>query len=421
MKFRTALALGAASLLLTGCTITIGQPQTQRSAAPAPTVTPSRAATSPSDGASATAGDGTISASPSANQQPSEANWSELVAQDGAAVVRLQVSSCDSDASMGSGFVLGDHLVMTAAHMVQNADTISVKSDQGITSARTIAYDLSTDSALLYTQGSLGGHHLKLSHSRPQYGADLAVLGYPLGVTDLRITTGIVSGVDTSVDYGTFAVDHVFVTDAATNGGNSGGPVIDRTGAVIGLVSGGQAWSSNGTDLRPVQNTNYVVPARALSARFADWRRESAPAAASCGDYQAPVGGDFSLDVSIESGHPNADDAGQVLYLHGTAINTGDYPAAWNLFTARLQRELGDFQGWQAGLATSYWDSLDVRRVSGDPDRLTATVTLRTRQDAEYGGPDRQTCTDWDMRYRMKRTDGVLLIDHVDARTRTAC
>lgn len=429
MRVRALVLLIVTVLALTGCTITIGRPRTdQGSSPPASGGSVARPAGSTGSARPAVTGETPTARTPAPSSPTTEAStatgdtsWTSLFERARPAVVRLQVGSCDASSWMGSGFALDDHLVMTAAHVVAQADTIAVKSDQGITAAHTIAYDLSTDSALVETDASFAGHTLKLSGQPLEPGADLAVLGYPLGVTDLRITTGIVSGLDSRADYGNFHVDHVFVTDAATNGGNSGGPVIDRTGAVIGLVSGGEAWAGSNADIRPVQNTNFVVPARSLRHNYQNWHQRQPATTSPCGNQAPPVGNGFTLDVTVGSSRPVAADLAQTLYLHGTSINTGNYEAAWNLFTPTLQRDLGSFTGWENGLATSYWDSLDIRRVSGQGSRLTAAAVLRTHQDAAYGGPEKQTCSDWDMRYRMRRLQGLWLIDHVDVRQRAAC
>lgn len=60
--------------------------------------------------------------------QPSEKSWEELTPIVSDNVVRLQIAGCDGEpTSMGSGFIVGPHEVMTAAHMVSDAPTITVR------------------------------------------------------------------------------------------------------------------------------------------------------------------------------------------------------------------------------------------------------------------------------------------------------
>ena len=66
------------------------------------------------------------------------------------AVVRLDVASCDAR-WLGTGFVVGDHEIMTAAHVALDAQTISVQTETGVTSAELIGLDLDADAALLWS------------------------------------------------------------------------------------------------------------------------------------------------------------------------------------------------------------------------------------------------------------------------------
>ena len=125
---------------------------------------------------------------------------------------------------MGSGFVIGEDLVMTAAHVVDDAGSVTLQVDGDVSAARVIDFDYDADVALLRVADSLSVPGLELAQDKPRVGAELAVLGYPNWAEDLRVTRGIVSSVDYRVSYEDFSVaEPVIVTDAAINGGNSGG------------------------------------------------------------------------------------------------------------------------------------------------------------------------------------------------------
>lgn len=360
----------------------------------------------------------TSTPTPSSTDEP---GWAGVVAKLRDGVVRLQVAGCAPGQNwMGSGFVVGPHLIMTAGHMVRQGRTVSVKADGVITTAQVIAFDMDTDSALLSTPTAFTGHSLQLSTTPLQLGSDLAILGYPLGVNDLRVSTGVVSGLDEQVTYSDFTVQHAFVTDAATNGGNSGGPVIDRTGTVIGLVSGSREWSQQGDDRVPVQGTNYIIPSSSLAKSLSAWETKAPQRDGTCQGEQPPQQTALSVAVTVQSTHPHARDAALTLALEGESINTGNYEAAWNLFTPKMQHDMASLSAWKKGLSTSFWVSLDVRTVTGTGNSLAATTTLRTQQDAKDGYHG-QTCSVFTIVYTMKRVDGVWLIDHAKGGTPSAC
>lgn len=396
-------------LLSAGCTINL--PGAARGGSDGPTTQASPAAVasaSPSPSA------------PVATPSPSAAtlSWEQVFAQDAGSVVRITTASCDDGTYAASGFAVGPNLVMTAAHVVDGMRVVTVQTPKGdLVRAHVLGYAMNADTALLRTDDDLGATPLPISTAPLAGGADLAVLGYPLGVTDVRIVNGIVSSTDDSVDYPGQHVEHVFTTNASTNGGNSGGPVVDRTGAVIGLVSGGTSWDS---EQRPVTGINYVVPPNVLQAKLEAWRGKT-PRQPRCeGDVTAPTSSD-DLNVTVESTQADAGDIAQSLYLHGESINVGSYATAWSVFTPANQARLGGESGWASGLNTSFWTDLDVTQVSRSGSTAVARATLQTRQDAEYGH-DGQTCSVWSMRYTMKLVDGIWLIDRVrPSGSPTAC
>jgi hypothetical protein len=323
----------------------------------------------------------------------------------------------------GSGFLVAPDLIVTAAHVARGASTISAKTDKGIVRAQVVAYDLQADTAVLRTQAPLEGYTFAIARRSPRLGEDIGVLGYPLGVSSLRIDPGIISGGHTSVTYGGadgFTLDDAIVTNAATNPGNSGGPAINRQGQVVGLVSGGQAWWGNavGSDpgnVVPVQGTNYLVPSRTLASKIADWKDQPIADGNDCGQQvEAPTSESFELAVTIESRSADAADIALALYTHGDSINQGQYPAAWAVFTPRLQAYFGnDEAGWAQNLQTSFWTNLDVASISRHGSRATAHVILTTQQDPEFGY-HHQGCSVYQMTYRMQLRAGGWLIDHAD-------
>lgn len=145
-------------------------------------------------------------------------------------------------AGLGSGVVIDDDgSILTAAHVVHTADLVLVEFEDGEQlPAEVIASDLLNDIALIRIQRPLpvGTHIATLADSdRVPVGRRVFVVGAPHGMTH-SLTVGYVSArrqpngpVRTVVD------TELFQTDAAINTGNSGGPMFDLNGEVVGVVS----------------------------------------------------------------------------------------------------------------------------------------------------------------------------------------
>jgi putative serine protease PepD len=140
----------------------------------------------------------------------------------------------------GTGFVVdGKGHIVTAAHVVDGASSITVKFQDGTTrTAKLLGKDDATDVAVLSVDASgLTLHPLALGSSASlDVGDAVAAIGDPF-TYERSMSTGIVSGLDRTISAPNgFTVAHAIQTDAAVNPGNSGGPVLDAEGKVIGIV-----------------------------------------------------------------------------------------------------------------------------------------------------------------------------------------
>lgn len=140
----------------------------------------------------------------------------------------------------GAGVVVNaDGTVLTAAHVVEGATSVQVAWVDGTTSAaRVTTSDTSTDTATLLPRtlpqplvpATLGGG--------VRVGDPVFAVGHPLGLAD-SLSAGVVSALDRSVRVdGGRTLAHLIQTDAAVNPGNSGGPLLDKAGHVVGIVTG---------------------------------------------------------------------------------------------------------------------------------------------------------------------------------------
>lgn len=150
-------------------------------------------------------------------------------------------SDSEQSGGVGSGFILSaDGYVMTNAHVVDDADTIYVTlTDKRELKAKLIGVDERTDVALVKINAANLPAVTIGDSNKVRVGEWVVAIGSPFGL-DNTVTAGIVSakGRDTG-DYLPF-----IQTDVAVNPGNSGGPLIDMQGEVIGINS--QIYSRTG-------------------------------------------------------------------------------------------------------------------------------------------------------------------------------
>jgi S1-C subfamily serine protease len=143
--------------------------------------------------------------------------------------------------ALGSGFVIdkAGHIV-TNYHVVQGAKTVEVSfSNNESMKARVVGVDPSTDVAVLQVKApSRALTPLTLGDSDSvQVGDSVIAIGNPFGL-DRTVTAGIVSALQRPIQAPNgYTIDHVIQTDAALNHGNSGGPLIDSEGDVVGVNS----------------------------------------------------------------------------------------------------------------------------------------------------------------------------------------
>lgn len=164
---------------------------------------------------------------------PAEVRVAEAINWDRA----LEPSSpTDQAGGTGTGFVVAKGFVMTCAHVVQGGGKVTVISGKGaVFVAKVHELDMGNDWALLEVSG-LDAEPIPVSIEKPNVGATIYCIGYPLG--------GIQGSTDPIVGSGNIAAlqridgDQRFMQiTAPVNPGNSGGPVLDQYGRWVGIVS----------------------------------------------------------------------------------------------------------------------------------------------------------------------------------------
>ena len=137
----------------------------------------------------------------------------------------------------GSGFVFSsDGLILTNAHVLENADRLNVSLlDGNEFSGELVGTDQDTDVAIIKVFGT-GYTPVKLGNSGElKIGQLVIAIGNPLGYQH-SVSVGVLSGVGRTMRTpGGQLIDDILQSDAAMNPGNSGGPMIDTNGEVIGI------------------------------------------------------------------------------------------------------------------------------------------------------------------------------------------
>ena len=176
--------------------------------------------------------------------------------------------------SLGSGFIVSaDGYIITNQHVVENALEIIVTREGGRQYvAEKIGEDVTSDVGLLKIDGN-GLPYARLGNSDDVIiGEWVIALGNPFGLFDIStkptVTVGVISAVDQ--DFGR-RVDRIFEdmiqTDAAINGGNSCGPLVNGLGEVIGM----NAWIISGSETMSASiGLGFAIPINRVRRIFKD-------------------------------------------------------------------------------------------------------------------------------------------------------
>jgi len=147
----------------------------------------------------------------------------------------------------GSGVIVSaDGYIITNNHVVEDAESVDVTlNDRRTYTAEVVGRDRATDLALLRIKGENFPYIRYGDSDRLKLGEWVLAVGNPFNLTS-TVTAGIVSALQREVRApNNFTIDHVIQTDAPINSGNSGGPLIDAEGRVIGVNS--QIETANGS------------------------------------------------------------------------------------------------------------------------------------------------------------------------------
>jgi putative serine protease PepD len=232
--------------------------------------------------------------------------------------------SSSRTAAEGTGFVYdSDGHIVTNEHVIDGASSVSVKFSDGSTAKATVvASDISSDIAVLKVDvASSKLRPLTLGDSSAlTVGDGVVAIGNPYGL-DGSVTTGIVSALDREISApDNTPIEGAIQTDAAINHGNSGGPLLNLAGNVIGITS--QIQSDSGAN----DGVGFAIPSNTVQTIVQQL--------ISTGKVEHPLlgvrVGSASNGASVESveSGSGADNAGikagdVITAVDGTAITSG--------------------------------------------------------------------------------------------------
>ena len=162
-------------------------------------------------------------------------------------------------ASSGSGFIISaDGYLVTNHHVVEGASKLTVMLQNGKEyQAKLVGYDAANDMAVLKIDGT-DLPYVKLGSSKDLIVGDQVVaIGNPLGELTNSLTVGYVSATDRGISTGG-ALINMIQTDVAINSGNSGGPLFNMKGEVIGITTA--KYSGTSGSGATIEGISFAIP-----------------------------------------------------------------------------------------------------------------------------------------------------------------
>ena len=269
----------------------------------------------------------------------------------------------------GSGFIISpDGLILTNHHVVDGADEIKVHlTDDREFNAKVIGSDAKTDVAVIKIDGK-DLPCVKLGNSKDvKVGEWVAAIGAPFGLEN-TVTSGIVSAKSRNLPSDQFVP--FIQTDAAVNPGNSGGPLFNSYGEVIGITTAKYSTSSSGTN---VEGLGFAIPINDVKNIISDLIQYGYVTGK---PYMGITGVTMSASVAQQYGVTNA-----VLGVYVATVEDGSCSAKAGLqpgdiITAMDEDDVVTFQDLEAAKATHQAGDTVTLTVFRNGEKLELSLTL---------------------------------------------
>lgn len=274
----------------------------------------------------------------------------------------------------GSGAIISpDGYIITNHHVIDQSDALEVVfSDGSQRSATLVGDDPLMDLALIKVDGAVPAYLTIGDSDVLRQGETVIAIGSPLGEFKNSVTVGVISALNRNV--GGDAPEGLIQTDAAINSGNSGGPLINMKGEIVGINTLVVRGSTMGSSAAPVEGLGFAIPSnvvRRVSDQLIATGEVSYPfMGITYGMINADVAVQYNLDVQQGAYVTGVTDG-------GPSANAGI--AAGDVIVAMQGVRLGAQDSLRGVLLRfAPGDVIDVV-VLRDGQELTFTVTLGVR------------------------------------------
>lgn len=331
-------------------------------------------------------------------------NFTDAYSEVSDGVVRVATETCRGGVT-GSGSLVAPDLVLTAAHVVADYASVQLQLGDQAVVGEVIGMSLDEDLALVKAGRPLRGHVFEMAPETPGIGTPVAALGYPLSGPLSFAGPGVVSAYGENISYqiGSSQIEvlDVMRVSIPINSGNSGGPVIDEQGRVVGIVAAGRLSSGRVAEDRTVvvdvvAGFNFAIPADVAHARVEEWTASPAPVEPrSC--ETPPTEAQPAELVTASTSGPDVDTVLRTLFDYFDGINRSDYERAYRQLSEERQAT-EPLESFRAGQESSVISDVVVLETRPEDDNLRAVVTFRSRQAPDLG-PDGLSCAYWTLDY----------------------
>jgi S1-C subfamily serine protease len=282
-----------------------------------------------------------------------------------------------SRSAQGSGFIFDDEgHIITNQHVVEGASSISVRFWDGSTrKAQLVGTDPSTDLAVIKVDAPASFlEPLQLGDSSAvDVGDEVVAMGSPFGLEG-TVTSGIVSALHRQMTApNNFTITDSIQTDAAINHGNSGGPLLDQEGRVIGVNAQIES-ESGGSD-----GVGFAIPSNTVRSIASQLIESGEAEHAYLGVSMVTVSEGAAI-TEVRTGTP-AEKAGLKAATDTRVIDGQEVPSGGDVVVELDGQEISTSAELQSGVdAKQPGDSVSIT-VIRDGDRRTFQVTLGTRPE----------------------------------------
>ena len=158
-------------------------------------------------------------------------------------VVQVIANGATTDSASGAGVIVDDQAdILTSLHIVKDAKTLTVRFSDGTEAPAEITSTLPDKDIAVLRPASAPAKLVPATLGDPgrlAVGVPAFVIGHPFGLTG-SLSAGVISGLDRSISAPGLSapLTGLIQFDAAVNPGNSGGPLVDSNGEVVGIVTG---------------------------------------------------------------------------------------------------------------------------------------------------------------------------------------